>query len=351
MAPTPRPQKPKRSGTRSAAAKPIRKTSADARVRKLKEGERGERRVAKDSSQAKPVRKADAAARAKRPAKDITPPATERLPKKTIAPSKPAPAEASETGESDEAELLYGKQPVLAALQARRPLNRVWLIERLRYDPRFLRLLDAAKAGGTVIDIVEPRRLDQLTAGANHQGVAAQTGAHPYVEFEDLITAAADHPQPVLLAADGIEDPHNLGALIRSAEAFGFQGVILPRRRAVGVTTTVAKVAAGAVEHLPIARVTNLNQALERLKEAGFQVVGTQQKASQPVFDLTLSGALVIVVGSEGKGISLLTQRHCDQIVSIPLVGKTASLNASVAGGIVLYEVLRQRSAQKIDLS
>lgn len=338
MAPTPRPQRPKRPSTKAkpySAAKP--KTKRPAKLVRKATGE-----------VSRPERPRDATRTAK--VKDITPTGAGSRTPKTIK-TRMAPEAAPTVVESDEAELLYGKQSVIAALQNSRPLNRIWLTEKLRYDPRFLRLLDAAKAGGAVIDIVEPRRLDQLTAGGNHQGIAAQAAAHPYVEFEELIASLVERPDPVLLAADGIEDPHNLGALIRSAEAFGFQGMILPQRRAVGVTATVAKVAAGAVEHLPIARVTNLNQAIERLKEAGYQIVGTQERASQALYELKLEGPLVVVVGSEGKGISLLTQRHCDHMVSIPLAGKTTSLNASVAGGIMLYEVMRQRRGNQIDLS
>jgi 23S rRNA (guanosine2251-2'-O)-methyltransferase len=254
-------------------------------------------------------------------------------------------------GDEDSPELLYGKQAVLAALQSGRSLNRVWLSERMRYDPRFLRLIDAAKGGGTVVDIVELKRLDQLTDGGNHQGIAAQVAAHAYVEFEDLITQALTQSNPVILACDGIEDPHNLGALIRSAEALGVQGLVIPHRRAVGITAVVAKVAAGAIEHLPISRVINLNQAVERLKEAGFWILGTQDTAGQAIYELDLTGPLVVIIGSEGKGISLLTQRHCDYMAAVPLAGKTGSLNASVAGGVVLYEVMRQRAKKNIDMS
>lgn len=262
----------------------------------------------------------------------------------------PEPSQRDGSHEEDGPELLYGKQAALAALQSGRALNRVWLSERLRYDPRFLRLIDDAKSQGAVIDIVDLKRLDQITDGGNHQGIAAQVAAYPYVELEDLIERVQSVPNPVLLACDGIEDPQNLGALIRSAEAFGIQGLLIPHRRAAGITATVAKVAAGALEHLPISRVVNLNQALERLKEAGFWIVGTQEKAGQAIYDLELTGPLIVVVGSEGKGISLLTQRHCDHMASIPLAGKTPSLNAAVAGGIVLYELVRQRRKLSLNL-
>jgi len=250
-----------------------------------------------------------------------------------------------------ESELIYGRHSVLAALNGERAINRIWVTARLRYDPRFHMLLSEAKAGGAVIDEVEPRRLDQITSGGIHQGIAAQMASHPYFELPDLIAQAktsTDHP--IILVADGITDPHNLGAIIRSAEALGAQGLVIPQRRAVGMTATVAKVAAGALETFPVARVVNLGRALAELKSAGFWIYGTVAEASQHVDQVTFSGPIVLVVGSEGEGLSLLTQKSCDVLVSIPLQGHVPSLNASVAAGMVLYEVFRQRRSQRHDL-
>ncbi|WAL59549.1 23S rRNA (guanosine(2251)-2'-O)-methyltransferase RlmB [Thermocoleostomius sinensis] len=246
-----------------------------------------------------------------------------------------------------ESDLIYGRHSVQAALEGKRNLNRVWIISRLRYDPRFHSLLSAAKAHGTVVDEVEPRRLDQLTQGANHQGIVAQVAPYEYAELGDLIEqakAATEHP--VLIAVDGITDPQNLGAIIRTAEAIGAQGLVIPQRRAVGITSTVVKVAAGALETFPVARVVNLARALEELKSAGFWIYGTAVNASQPVDTVRFDQPLVLVIGAEGEGLSLLTQRCCDVLVSIPLSGNTPSLNASVAAGMVLYEVYRQRRSQ-----
>ncbi len=241
-------------------------------------------------------------------------------------------------------ELIYGRHPVLAALEHQRTLNRVWIVSRLRYDPRFHTLLNEAKARGTVIDEVETHRLNQLTDRANHQGVAAQVAAYEYLDLEDLLQQARQKvAQPVFLAADGITDPHNLGAILRTAEGMGAQGLIIPQRRAVGITATVAKVAAGALESLPVARVVNLNQTLETLKAEGFWIYGLASTGSQPIHTIQFTEPTVLVVGAEGEGLSLLTQRRCDQLVSIPLRGKVASLNASVAVGMALYEVWRQR--------
>jgi 23S rRNA (guanosine2251-2'-O)-methyltransferase len=229
-------------------------------------------------------------------------------------------------------------------LESQRQLNRVWILPQLRYDPRFHSLLLQAKANGTIIDEVEPRRLSQITEGANHQGVAAQTAPYPYQDLADLIkNAKSTADQPVLIVCDGINDPHNLGAIIRTAEALGAQGLIIPQRRAVGVTSTVVKVAAGALETFPVARVVNLSRALEDLKAAGFWIYGMAAGNGKLLHTVQFTGPIVLVVGSEGSGLSLLTQRCCDVLVSIPLQGKTPSLNASVATAMTLYETYRQR--------
>ncbi|MGA7934104.1 MAG: 23S rRNA (guanosine(2251)-2'-O)-methyltransferase RlmB [Kovacikia sp.] len=244
----------------------------------------------------------------------------------------------------EEPDLIYGRHPVQTALENERNLNRIWITSRLRYDPRFHQLLFQAKANGTVIDEVEPQRLDQLTQRANHQGIAAQVAPHAYIELADLIEQAkATSDQPVVIIADGITDPHNLGAIIRTAEAMGAQGLVIPQRRAVGVTSTVIKVATGALETFPVARVVNLSRALEELKAAGFWIYGTASTASQPLHTVQFSGPIALVIGAEGEGLSLLTQRSCDHLVSVPLQGNTPSLNASVAAGMALYEICRQR--------
>ncbi|MGQ9836659.1 MAG: 23S rRNA (guanosine(2251)-2'-O)-methyltransferase RlmB [Cyanobacteriota bacterium] len=246
-------------------------------------------------------------------------------------------------------EIIYGRQALLAALRAQATLNRIWILSRLRYSPQFLPLLEEAKARGTVIDEVSPQRLNFLTDGANHQGIAAQTTPYQYMDLESLVEHSQQaSPYPVLVVLDGIQDPHNLGAIARSVEAFGMQGMVIPQRRAAGVTSTVLKVAAGALSTLPVARVVNLNRALEYLKEQGFWVYGTTSQRAAPVYSADFQRPIALVIGSEAEGISLLTQRHCDQFLSIPLVGKTESLNASVAAGIALYEIQRQRTPQQL---
>ncbi len=253
-----------------------------------------------------------------------------------------SPAVTPENQEADD--LLYGRRVVLTAMEEERQLNRIWVVNRLRYDPRYHTLLEKAKANGTVIDEVDDLRLDQITSKANHQGIAAQMSPYDYIELADLIEKAKGRSRhPVIVIAEGITDPHNLGAIIRTAEAMGCQGVVIPQRRAAGVTSTVMKVAAGSLEYLPVARVVNLNRALEELKAAGFWLYGTAAKSGKSLHTINLTGAIGLVLGSEGEGLSLLTQKSCDELVSIPLAGKTPSLNASVAAAMALYEVYRQR--------
>jgi len=222
----------------------------------------------------------------------------------------------------------------------------------MRYDPRFHTLLLEAKANGTIVDEVEYRRLDQITQRGNHQGVAAQVAAYEYQELDELIKRAKSLTKnPVFVVAEGLNDPHNLGAIIRTAEAMGSQGLVIPQRRAVGITATVKKVAAGALETLPVARVVNLNRALELLKEEGFWIYGTAADAGDSLTNVKFSGPIVLVVGGEADGLSLLIQRCCDGLVSIPLKGKTPSLNVSVATGMALYEIYRQRDSQKLQIN
>ncbi|MHC5673987.1 23S rRNA (guanosine(2251)-2'-O)-methyltransferase RlmB [Nostoc sp.] len=254
------------------------------------------------------------------------------------------------TESTEDSDLIYGRYPVLSALQNQRNLNRLWITTRLRYDPSFHHFLLQAKENGTVIDEVEPKRLDQITNGANHQGVAAQIAPYGYIELADLIEQSKSVTDAVIVVADGITDPHNLGAIIRTAEAIGAQGLVIPQRRASGITSTVMKVAAGALENFAVSRVINLGRALEELKEAGFWIYGTAASGSEPVHTINFTGPIVLVIGSEGEGLSMLTQRSCDFLVSIPLQGKTPSLNASVAAGMALYEIYRQRSLNTLYL-
>ena len=240
-------------------------------------------------------------------------------------------------------DLLWGRHATQAALEAGRPIHRIWCTSEMRSAPKFMQLLRDAKASGVLVEEVTWARLAQMTGGAVHQGIALQTAAADTLSLPDLIHGCSElNEPPLLLALDGLTDPHNLGAIVRSAEALGAHGVVLPQRRSAGLTGSVAKVAAGALEHLPVARVVNLNRSLETLKDAGYRVVGLAEEGGQTLEEVDLEGPLVVVTGSEDQGLSMLTRRHCDQLIRIPLRGVTPSLNASVATALCLYEVARR---------
>ncbi|MCL2932030.1 MAG: 23S rRNA (guanosine(2251)-2'-O)-methyltransferase RlmB [Trichodesmium sp. MAG_R03] len=255
----------------------------------------------------------------------------------------------SPTAKEEDDDLIYGRHTVQAALKSEGYLNRIWIISSLRYDPRFHILLNEAKTKGTIIDEVDHRRLDQITQRKNHQGIVAQISPYEYKELHELISQAKSKTdQPVLLVANGINDPHNLGAIIRTGEALGVQGLIIPQRRAVGITSTVKKVAAGALENFAVARVINLSSTLEELKKEGFWIYGTVASEGEAIHTVKFIGAIVLVVGSEAEGLSLLIQKNCDVLVSIPISGSTQSLNVSVAAGMVIYEIHRQRWSKNL---
>ena len=246
-------------------------------------------------------------------------------------------------------DLIWGRHSTEAALLAGRAIHRIWCTSELRSTPKFFQLLKDSKASGVLVEEVSWSRLGQLTNGAVHQGIVLQIAASKTLDLKNLIEACkAFGDSSLLLALDGLTDPQNLGAIIRSAEALGAQGLILPQRRSAGLTGSVAKVAAGALEHLPVARVVNLNRSLEKLKDEGYMIVGLAEEGSSTLSEIKLEGPLVVVVGSEDKGISLITRRLCDQLVRIPLKGITTSLNASVATSIFLYEVARSRWMRSI---
>ncbi len=260
-------------------------------------------------------------------------------------------AQAAESNAGDD-DLIYGRHTVLAALENKRQLNRIWITSRLRYNASFNPFLESAKKQGSIVDEVEMERLNQITRGANHQGVAAQVAPYTYLDLTELIEKARSQTEkPIIVAAEGITDPQNLGAIIRSAEALGAQGLVIPQRRAVGITSTVMKVATGALEYLPTARVVNFSRALETLKESGFWVYGTVADQGNPLPEVNFDQSVVLVLGGEGEGLNLMSQRHCDELVSIPLLGKTESLNAHVACAIALYEVSRRRQGKSLNLS
>jgi 23S rRNA (guanosine2251-2'-O)-methyltransferase len=236
-----------------------------------------------------------------------------------------------------------GRNPVVEALRAGVPATALYVADRIESDDRVRECLKLA--GGAGVPLMEATRaeLDRVASGAHHQGLALQVPAYSYVQPEDLLARVGDEPA-LLIALDGVTDPRNLGAVLRSAAAFAAHGVVVPTRRAAGVTATAWKVSAGAAARVPVARATNLTRALQGYKQAGLSVVGLDGAAPDELSLVDLvTEPVVIVIGSEGKGLSRLVRENCDVVAAIPIMSSTESLNAGVAAGIALYEVAHQR--------
>jgi len=246
-----------------------------------------------------------------------------------------------------EARTVHGIHPVLEALRARpQDVERVYVLEGSVPPRAAAEILSRAREAKVTVERVARDRLAALAGGGTHQGVAARLRQFAYAELEELLGAASGSGRPPLLVVlDGVQDPQNLGAVIRSAEALGVHGVVLPRDRSVGLTPAVARASAGAVEHVPVARVTNLSRALEQLKGAGLWVAAADPGGDQVLWEARLDGPLAVVVGAEGPGVRPGVLKHCDLRLRIPMGGRVGSLNASVSAALVLYEVARQRAA------
>lgn len=240
-------------------------------------------------------------------------------------------------------EFIWGRNPVYEALRGRRRVRRVYVAESVRPSPEIIRLLDAAAQRGVPLERLPRAELDRLLHRSDHQGVAAAVEPYPYVSLDDLLPRPGD-PDLLYLALDELQDPQNFGTLLRTAEAVQVRGVLLPAHRSVEVTGAVCKASAGAVEHLLISRVTNLARALERLKEAGVWVFGLEAGSRDEFDRIDWRLPVCIVVGSEGEGLGRLVRRQCDRLVSLPMAGRINSLNAAVAGSIVLYHAWRSRT-------
>lgn len=239
---------------------------------------------------------------------------------------------------------LEGRNALTEALRSGRTIDKVFVASG-DTDKALQRLAAQAKEAGAVVVPVDRRKLDAMSVTHAHQGVIAQAAAHDYATLEDILQTAADRGEPPLIViCDELTDPHNLGAILRSAECAGAHGVVIPKRRSVGLTATVAKASAGAVEYMQVARVGNISQALLELKRQGVWVFGTAAEGSVPMYRADLTGATAIVIGNEGAGISPLVQKNCDVMMHIPMKGRISSLNASAAASILLYEAFRQRS-------
>lgn len=243
-------------------------------------------------------------------------------------------------------QLLYGINPVTEALsrQRRKPLE--LLIRQDASGARLDALRQVARANGIPIRQVPRGELEKLTGSDHHQGVALRVEPLPKIAFEELLAGAEPEDQPLWLALDGITDPHNFGAMLRNADAAGCQGVVVPKDRSCPLNATVAKTSAGAVDAVPVCQVTNLSRALEQFKARGFWVYGLagDEEAAQSLYGADLQGSVVLVIGAEGKGLRPNVRNHCDQLLSIPMRGQVASLNASVASGVALFEAIRQRT-------
>lgn len=244
-------------------------------------------------------------------------------------------------------DVLVGRNAVTEALKSGRGINKLWIASGDR-EGSVAEIAALAKELGIVVQYVERAKIEALAGGHRHQGVLAYVAPVPYAELEDILKAAeAKGEAPFLVLLDELEDPHNLGALLRTADATGVHGILIPKRRSVSLNATVAKTSAGAVEYVPVARIGNIAQTLKKLKEKGFWVAGADMDGEKAYYEADLTGPLVLVVGSEGKGMSRLTKEACDFIVRMPMVGRINSLNASVAGSILMYESMRQRLQKK----
>ncbi|WP_353057492.1 23S rRNA (guanosine(2251)-2'-O)-methyltransferase RlmB [Neobacillus niacini] len=237
---------------------------------------------------------------------------------------------------------IIGKNPVMEALRSERDINKILIAESSQRG-QMQQLIQLAKEAHVIVQFVPKKKIDQIS-DENHQGVLAYVAAYQYAEMDDLFAAAEKKNEaPFFLLLDEIEDPHNLGSIMRSADAVGAHGIIIPKRRAVGLTATVAKASTGAIEHIPVVRVTNMARTIDELKERGVWIAGTDASGKQDYRQLDGIMPLGLVIGSEGKGMGRLVRDKCDFLINLPMAGKVTSLNASVAAALLMYEVYRRR--------
>ncbi len=239
-------------------------------------------------------------------------------------------------------DIIFGRGPVSEAINAGHPIDKL-MIKSGAYAHSLIPIIDKAKSRGIIIQQVDNQKLDRLSEGGNHQGVVALVSAYEYVSVSDILKKAEEKGQPpFVIICDKITDPHNLGAIIRTANCVGAHGVIIPKRNAAGVNSVVMKTSAGALEYTPVAKVTNIASTIDELKKSGLWITAADMDG-QPMYDIDFNGAVGLVIGSEGNGISRLVREKCDFVASIPMNGEINSLNASVAASVLMYEVLRQR--------
>lgn len=238
--------------------------------------------------------------------------------------------------------IIDGRNSVLEAFRSGKTIDKLFVLDGCQDGP-VRTIIREAKKTDTIINFVDKERLDRLSDSGHHQGVVAQAAAYEYAEVEDILENARQRGEdPFIFILDEIEDPHNLGAIIRTANLAGAHGVIIPKRRAVGLTATVAKTSAGAINYTPVAKVTNIGRTIDELKKSGMWFVCADM-GGDTMYNLNLKGSIGLVVGNEGSGVSRLVKEKCDYIASIPMKGDIDSLNASVAAGVLAYEIVRQR--------
>lgn len=257
-----------------------------------------------------------------------------------------APREVPEEVEINE-NIIEGRNPILEAFDTKLTIEKL-LVSKGENQGSIIKIISMARERNIPIIEVDKRRLDSMSNNNRHQGVIAYVTPYRYQEIADILKIAQDREEkPFILILDEIEDPHNLGSIVRTAELSGVHGVVIPKRRSVGVNSTVYKTSVGAVNHMAIAKVTNIARVIDELKEEGIFVYGADMQGDTLCYDTNFSGGVALVIGNEGKGLSRLVKEKCDGIVSIPMVGKVNSLNASVAAGILMYEVMKTRLQSK----
>lgn len=242
-------------------------------------------------------------------------------------------------------EFIVGKNPIMEALRSGREINKIWINEQSKGSTKAV--IDLAKRNRVFVQAVPKKKLDQLSGTSNHQGVIASIAAYRYAGLDDLFGRAEERDeQPFFILLDEIEDPHNLGSILRTADASGAHGVIIPKRRSASLTSVVAKASAGAIEYVPVARVTNLARTIDELKKRGVWLAGTAADGSQDYREPDYDIGIGLVMGNEGKGMSRLVKEKCDFLIKLPMAGGVSSLNASVAAALIMYEVYRKRHPQ-----
>ena len=245
--------------------------------------------------------------------------------------------------DDDTSDVIEGRNAVIEALRAGRAIDKIY-IAKGETDPALGHIASKAKAAGAVVVESDRRKLDEMSVTHSHQGVIAVAAVREYVSVEDILRIAAERSEePFIIICDRLSDPHNLGAVIRTAEAAGAHGVIIPKRRSAGLTAIVDKTSAGAAEHIAVARVANLSSAINELKKAGVWIFGTAADGNTDLWKADLKGSAAFVIGSEGDGMSRIVSENCDFTLNIPMFGRVSSLNASVSAAIVIYEAVRQR--------